>query len=99
MDIYYDKKYKKNALVRVFVRVDFENYLPDEVVVSESIEAVARKYFPNRQMEQVVKLKDQNASVVNDADGNSYESQYAEGVQREYRSENEKNKVPNKSIF
>lgn len=86
--------YKNSFLNQVIVRIDFLQFVPTSMTFDESVEKEILKIFPRRGKDQIIRFNsinvvfDQNNNGTPNANG-----QILEGIQREYSTNDGKNKL------
>ena len=86
--------YKNNFLNQVIVRVDFFQFIQTNMVFDEIIEKEILKIFPRRGKDQIIRFNSIN--VVLDPKNNNLQNannEIAEGIQREYFTNDGGNKL------
>lgn len=86
--------YKNNFLNQVIVRVDFVQFILNNVVFDHVIEKEILKVFPRRGKDQIIRFNSINVFL--DSKNSSLQNannEIAEGIQREYFSNSEENKL------
>jgi len=87
-------KYKKSFLNQVIMRLDFLQFAPTNQVFANDIDKSILNFFPRRGMDQIIRFNEinfvigPNTPLINNTQGD-----YLEGIQREYYSLNQKNKL------
>jgi len=94
MSDYSDVCYKNSFLSTVIVRIDFLQFVKNEIAFQSDIEKEILKIFPKRGKDQIIRFNsmsvyfDQSNNGLPNANGESQE-----GIQREYYSHNGANKL------
>ena len=94
MPLYENIKYEKSFLNQVILRFDFLQFAPTDHVFTNEIEKSILRHFPRRGMDQIIRFNAIN--VVFDSNNpmaQSAHGEYQEGIQREYFSTSQKNKL------
>ena len=94
MTIYESIKYEKSFLNQVILRFDFLQFAPTDHVFTNEIEMSILRYFPRRGMDQIIRINAINVVFdPNNPSAQSAHGEYQDGIQREYFSSSQKNKL------
>lgn len=95
-------KYKKNFIKQVICRVDFLEFIPNEIITTTDVVRRIREAFPVTKMQQTIKFS--NIGIVESTSPNappSVTSKSQDGIQLEYLTHDSKNRlsISNRFIF
>lgn len=94
MAIYDNIKYENPFLNQVILRFDFLQFAPSDQVFTNEIEKSILRHFPRRGMDQIIRFNAINVVFdPNNPMAQSAHGEYQDGIQREYYSSNQKNKL------
>lgn len=85
--------YSKTFLNQVIIRIDFHQILPTETIFHPDIEKSILQEYPRRRPDQLIRYNAINVIIDPNQGRSNANSQSFDGIQREYRSSNEKNKL------
>ena len=85
--------YAKTFINQVIIRVDFLQFLAPETVFHLNVEKAILRVFPRRAPDQLIRFNAINVVIDPNKGEPNTNSQVVDGIQREYRSASDKNKV------
>ena len=87
-------KYEKTFLSQVIVRFDFLQFAPTDQIFTSKTEQNILHRFPKKGMDQILRFNAINVVLdPNNKMAQNAHSEYQDGIQREYVSSNQKNKL------
>ena len=100
LEMYEAVCYKNSYLDQVIIRTDFMEYIPTEKIHNDEIEKVIQGFFPRKGKSQAIKHNAINFTVdMNNPQKANAQSNVLEGLQKEFFSNNQKNKVIISNLF
>ena len=89
--------YKKTSLVQVIIRVDFLEFLENELLYNGRVENVLLPHYPKKGKQQIIRFQTMN--ITQDSEGTKAENSSRDGIQQEFaNSDNNKIILSNRFI-
>ena len=90
--------YKNIFLNQVIVRIDFLEFIPNELIFSDSLMRAIQEHYPKKGMRQIVRFQDVN--VILEPKSSKTEQNITEGFQQEFsNAKNNKFVISNKYVI